>query len=175
MEAYRRCVDELLRRAEGQNNFTLAEQASRAALLFPSDPKTMIAAGKLADYAVTRRPQSPWALNTKALAEYRRGNFSSAVEFADRALTAPEVWASSQATAYCIQALAYGGLRNEVKLREALNAARRTEVEYRQKVILEAGFLGHYWGPRDWIMADFFRREAEEQLTALSQASKTQK
>ena len=171
MEPYRRCVDVLLTRAEGQNGANRAEQASKAALLFPSDPKTLAAAGKLADYAVTKNPESPWALSTKALVEYRRGDFSSAIEFADRALTAKDVWASCQATAYCIQALAYGGLRNEVKLRTALTAARRTEVEYRRKIILEHWFLGHYWGHRDWIMADFLRREAEAQANASSKSA----
>jgi serine/threonine protein kinase/tetratricopeptide (TPR) repeat protein len=172
VEAYRRCVDGLLKEADGKDDFTLAERASKAALLFPSDPKTLAAAGKLADYVATKMPESPWSLSTKALAEYRRANFPSAIEFADRALAAKDMWASGRATTYCIQALAYIGLGDEAKARAALNAARKAQLDYRQEVILSHWQLVEYWRHRDWIMADLLRRQAETHLKASSESSR---
>jgi serine/threonine protein kinase/tetratricopeptide (TPR) repeat protein len=176
MEDYRRCCAALLKRTEGSQDFTRAEQAAKAALFLPSDPVTIAAAGRLADFAATA--ESPeflsWAFSTKALAEYRRGNFSSAISFADRALAGKDVWRACEATAYCIQALAYLSLGDESKARTALNSVDLAEAKYRDEIIHYHWHMGEYWGMRDWITCEFLKREAVQQLNSTTNAANSE-
>ncbi|HEX5221292.1 MAG TPA: serine/threonine-protein kinase [Verrucomicrobiae bacterium] len=170
MEKYEQCVRILLSRAEERRNFTRAEQAAKAALLFPADPSVVGTAGKLADFAATATgPEDflPWALSVKALAEYRRGNVSSAIELAERTHACPNVWPACQATTYCIQALAYIDMKDEVNARMMLSRVDQAEANYRNEILLKHGELDEYWGHRDWIMAGFLKREAEVKLNDL--------
>jgi serine/threonine-protein kinase len=83
-EEYRRARQDLLRRFGGTNDPYVAEQTARAVLLAPPSEEELRSALALADRAVAADPTThewvyPYFLFAKGLAEYRRGNFESAI------------------------------------------------------------------------------------------------
>ncbi len=122
-DEYRQHCHRFLERASGTREFGVADKAAKAALLLPVDGDDFDRACQLADFAATAQPASllPWVRFGKALAEYRRGHFESAIDWADRAVSSSdERTAPAQAGDYFIQACAYSQLRRIELARAAL-------------------------------------------------------
>ena len=168
---FHQCSKELVNRAG--RDYQRAEQAVKAALLFPW-AATNVLAGDLADFVGTSADKGtfiPWARMTQALAEYRRGNWSEAIVRANESIFMKKADHACKSSAYFIRALAQAQLHEEALARASFAQGDESRVQYRKGIILEHWNLNHYWGVRDWIIADFLRHEAETALESLSKQS----
>ncbi len=150
----RECLDFAVQHGDAWS----AEMAAKAALVLPVEGADLEVAGRLADVAFLQSSNQnfpPWISMTKALAEYRRGQFDSAHQWANHAATAGKVDFSCQATAFFIDALAQARLLRTESARTAFRAGIAVTEQHR------ANFMLEHWFVRDWVLADLLRREAE--------------
>jgi eukaryotic-like serine/threonine-protein kinase len=162
-DEYRQHCHRFLEQCSGTHEFGDADKAAKAALLLPEDGADLDRACKLADFAATAtEPKSflGWVRFCKALAEYRRGHFDSAIDWANRAISSSmENNAPAQAGDYFIQSGAYAHLRQSESARAAL--AKGDEFVKQAHLRVSPDFSGAW---ADWAIADLLRQEAEELL-----------
>jgi tetratricopeptide (TPR) repeat protein len=162
-DEYRQHCHRFLERASGTHEFGVADRAAKAALLLPVDGADFDRACQLADFAATAtQPASlqRWVRFGKALAEYRRGHFDSAIDWTDRANSSSnERTSPARAGDYFIQACAFGRLRQMESARAALDKGNEFVQQAREQIPVD--FYGN-WG--DWTIADLLRQEAEKLL-----------
>jgi tetratricopeptide (TPR) repeat protein len=107
-----------------------------------------------------------WRSLSLALLEYRRGNYTKAVEWGKRCLAYPEHNAPRAATAEVILAMAYFQLDQVDEARLQLERGRETiEAKFRSGLELGTGVQGFWF---DWVFGRILLREA----TALSEGRK---
>jgi tetratricopeptide (TPR) repeat protein len=153
---YRSHCHAFLERAVASGQFTAADKAAKAALLLPVVGADFDRACELADFAATATEPDwlvPWLTVVKSLAEYRRGRFDSANEWAQRATSAVDAPAERKAGAWIVQAMA---------------AARLQKPDMARTVLAKANALINDHGARndqawrDWVIAEHLRDEAAE-------------
>ena len=99
-----------------------------------------------------------WFYLAKALADYRGGDFESAVASAQRSRQhAAQVAIYPRATALVVQAMAEHQLGRLAEARQSLRAAH--DLMERQMPTPESGTLELHW--HDWLRFQILRREAE--------------
>jgi hypothetical protein len=98
----------------------------------------------------------------KALADYRRGRFNAAHEWANRSATVKVLHPHCRAAALFIDALALGQAKQIEAARAAFRAGDAVVRQNRMNFVLDHAFL------RDWILADLLCREAETLLNERS-------
>ena len=124
---------------------------------------------RLADMAL-KLYKGDWLLisrqNCKALAEYRQGHFSSAAEWASKAMSQPEYCCDrrmvkpdpyKRVQASMLLAMSNYHLGQLDNARVAL--ARGTEIAEAKLEKIESGDIGNYWVY--WVYADVLMREAK--------------
>ncbi len=147
----------------------VAGEISRLALLSPARGAELEAAVKLAEIAGTADyPQGLTSRQVaKGLAEYRNGQFESAIDWMGKALATAaqkdlpgwnhERERNRTATAWLVQAMAHRQLGQTKKADEALSTA--ADLMDHQFPKVESGDLGREWA--DLLFASILRREAE--------------
>jgi hypothetical protein len=123
---YQRLCRQMLERFQETGDPEIAERTAKSCLLLPSFGPEQQKAGRLADYAVETATGgvTPWALNARALACYRSGNFAGALASAEASLAAfgPGAPRDFQVPAHCVRAMALVGLGRLEAARAALGA-----------------------------------------------------
>jgi tetratricopeptide (TPR) repeat protein len=162
-DEYRRHCHRLLEGCRDTHEFGDADKAAKSSLLLPVDGADFDRACQLADFAATAtEPKSllTWVWFGKSLAEYRRGHFDSAIEWANRALSCrQEDNAPAPAGEYFIQACAYA---RKGQLEPARNAIAKGNGFVQQARPGVPSDFGGFWA--DWAIADLLREEAEKLL-----------
>lgn len=143
----------------GTTDTAAAHRVIRACLLVPSAEPDLTVLTPLAEMLAASITSSsePAIKCGKALYEYRRGNYSAAVEWAEKSLSqsAPR---ATLAQAYSILAMARFRLGQESLAREAMNQPARTQ-QSQQPVPTTEGIAGDW---REWVVADILRRESAD-------------
>ncbi len=163
LDEYRQLCHRFLEQCSGTHEFADADKAAKAALLLPVDGADLDRACKLADFAATAtEPKSllGWVQFCKALAEYRRGHFTSAVDWANRAISSSmKDNAPAQAGDYFIQACAYAQLQQIESARAALG--KGDELVKHAHTQVSPDFSGAW---ADWTIAELLHQEAKKLL-----------
>jgi len=159
---YRRVCHVYLEHVGINPEFLAADMAAKISLLQPVDGADFTRACELADFAATATGPD-WHVACvalgKALAEYRRGRFDSAHDWADRAIANENIFPRHQATAYFIKAAAYA---REQQIELAHTALGKGDAVLKQPYGVFKEVVGDTWC--DWIIAEHLRREAAELL-----------
>lgn len=125
-ERWQRLCRPMLDRFQETDNAEIAERTAKSCLLMRTFGGEQQEAGQLAEHAVEMATGSvtPWALNARALASYRSGNFAGALASADASLAAfgPGALRDFQVPAHCVRAMALVGLGQLGEARAALGA-----------------------------------------------------
>ena len=125
-ERWQRLCRAMLDRFHETDNAEIAERTAKCCLLIRTFGAEQQEAGRLAEHAVEMATGGviPWALNARALASYRSGNFADALASAEASLAAfgPGAPRDFQVPAHCVRAMALVGLGQIDAARAALGA-----------------------------------------------------
>jgi tetratricopeptide (TPR) repeat protein len=155
------CRDTLRRFADAQDP-GVASRTVKMCLLVPGAVDDVEAAAALADRAVAigaNHKALRWCQWAKALAEYRRGRFASAIDWLRRS---QERTSNIHLEVYCrlLLAMAHHQLGKAREGRQWLHEARALMETLLPRT--EGGSLGGAW--HEWLMCQILRREAEATL-----------
>jgi tetratricopeptide (TPR) repeat protein len=100
------------------SNPYIAERVADDCLLLPNSGADLKQVNKLADMAVTCAPDEPYFQGCKALSEYRQGQFSEAIVWAEKSLKSDQAFA--RAKGYAVMAIAQWQLGQKAKARALL-------------------------------------------------------
>jgi serine/threonine protein kinase len=178
LEAYRRLCLQIRERFGGTESIDLAASMAWSCLVVPShNPRDAITDSRLADAGVRFYKGERRLLgyqSCKALAEYRRGQFASAMEWAVKTLSQPEyAWGwelvndSKRVGASMVLAMSNYQLHQPDQARAAL--ARGLEFANKKLPKLERDDLSVHWP--DWVFAQVLMREARALIEGGGKAS----
>jgi eukaryotic-like serine/threonine-protein kinase len=166
LKAYRAHCERMLARFGGTNDAVIADQTAKACLLVPGSVPNLESASQLVDKAVTLGKDHAWFSYfqmDKGLAEYRRGQYASAVDWMRKVIGQPmnvgsplPAWQRDTA-AYSVLAMAQHQLKQTDEARAALAKASelaRTKLPQRGSDNLEQDWV-------DWLIAHVLLREAK--------------
>lgn len=146
LSAYDQLCRRILAACTDTKNALVADEAAKACLLLPSRGANLEVISNLADTAVTRgvgdEGAMPFFQFCKALAEYRQGHFAGAVEWAQKPIRSPRVYAQGQA--YAVLAMAQWQLGERDVARTLLAEGNRLA----QRISQEADVQG---SGRAWL------------------------
>ena len=132
-----------------------AHQLSKACLTLPDSGVDPAIVGRLADASVATGAWGPYSCN-EALAEYRRGRFASAVEWAEKTLAQETRW--GWITVHTSATLAMA--RHQLKQSELAQAAlKRAQDAAKTLPKLDSAYPGPGW--HDAVICDALLREAK--------------
>lgn len=157
LDAYAKLCREIVARFSGTTSVSIADRMAKDCLIHSSSGADLSLVAALADSAVTRgkdRPALPFYQFCKALAEYRQGNFSAAVEWASKPAASSFPYVAAEACA--VVAMARHRLNEPEAASVSLAKARAIFENKLPKP--ENGDLGSDW--RDWIIARALLAEA---------------
>ena len=158
-QGYRQACQEMQTKFKGTQDEFVAERMAKACLLLPSsgvDPDTIFGWIRTALSAPGDPAASPWNQSIKSLAEYRHGNFTNAVQWAERLLARKSPPNALNAQAWMVLAMAHWHLKDQAAARRAL-AGGHAVIE-NELPRIESGDLGWDWV--HWIAARALHREA---------------
>jgi tetratricopeptide (TPR) repeat protein len=160
LQGYRlHCARELACFA-GTSDPNAAERMAKDCLILADSGVDLSAVSALADTAVSAGKDSndlPWFQFCKGLAEYRQGRFTSAVDWAQKALSHPGDPAVRDVESFMILAMAQRRSNSSGDARASL--AKGVEIADRKLPKLASGDLGDGW--LDWTIAELLMREAK--------------
>ncbi|HEY4414943.1 MAG TPA: serine/threonine-protein kinase [Verrucomicrobiae bacterium] len=172
--AYRQFCREAIRQFAGTTDPIIAERTVKNSLLLPADAALLNSLAPLADLAAKSFsfPENaasgnnswmmPWRCVSLALMEYRRSNFSGAVDWCNRCLTYNNDSPSRLATAYAILALAHHQLhQTENAHAELMQSRELIENKFKSGLTAGDGSEGFWF---DWILARILEREASADI-----------
>jgi tetratricopeptide (TPR) repeat protein len=166
---YQQFCDELLATYGSTTNGYVADQVAKACLLLPGSEKNLEAVCRLADLPVTVGKEDqdamPFFQVCKALAEYRRGQYDQAVEWAQQPLKIPGNLSNGHA--YAVLAMADWQLGKQAEARAAL--ARGEEAAPRSMPASIAEDPGDAW--QAWLFARIQLDEANALIQPRDQTS----
>ena len=145
-------------------NAVVADRMAKDCLVLPNSGVDPVIVGKMAQTALDvgmAMREMPYFECTKSLAEYRRGYFANAAEWAQKSIDNPEFAAVNErfVQAYSILAMA----RFQSRQHESAQAALASGLARAEKMAsLETGDIGGAW--RDWVIARTLLAEAKELL-----------
>ncbi len=167
-EEYRGVCHTLLADSAASSNFAVADGAAKVSLLLPVEGTDFERACQLADFTVTGNESErnmAWYSLCKALADYRRNRFESALDWAIRASNARKAQVECKCAALFIQAAAYGRL-NSVEPASTALAGGDHLMKERHKDPSDYG----EWAT-EWVIADVLRSEARKYVEAVFKAN----
>jgi WD40 repeat protein/Flp pilus assembly protein TadD len=161
LQAYDRCRAQILARFGGTNDPAVCERMAKDCLILSCSESELATAGKLAQTAVSEGRgygYFPYFEFANGLAEYRTGNFASAVDWMRKVLTTSYPVRDAQAN--LVLAMSQQSLNRPDDARAALAAA--SAIINSQMPKLDRGDLGVQWN--DWIIAHALWREAKAMI-----------
>jgi serine/threonine protein kinase/tetratricopeptide (TPR) repeat protein len=185
LEDYRRYCHQILERAAGRHDPSIAAfdpalqfaggqdpsiAAASPALLLPVEGGDFERACQFVDLEGTvSKPvdYGPWFEFWKALAEYRRGRFNSAREWAARSRSRDGELPRWKAPSAFLEAMAWARLQKP----ESAKAALAGGDEIVKKVLVYA----HFMDVKDWLVADLLRIEAQGLLDGTVKADEAKR
>jgi tetratricopeptide (TPR) repeat protein len=162
-EGYRRACREMLARFGQTNDPYIADRTAKTCLLVSDAVEDMNAVAQLAERSITgteRSPEYPWFLLARGMADYRTGEFATAVERLRGALDPRAEESYRDSSVYLFLAMAHHRLKQPNEARTALDRGRTLIEQKLPKPGRE--LLGTNWG--DWLRCQLFLREAEAVL-----------
>jgi serine/threonine protein kinase len=174
MEGYKNFCQSAIFHFAGTPHAVAAERVIKISLLHPASPQTMIALAPMADMAAKSFAdiapdstnteaifQAAWGSISLALMEYRRGDYSGAVDWCRRCLAYPGDNPPRVATAQVILALSCQQLgRHQEALSNLVQARQSIEANLDNA---DPGSADHgFWF--DWVFARILLQEAESQI-----------
>jgi len=164
---YEQLCKRLLKMFANTTDIYVADQVAKSCLFLPSSEVDLQVVGLLADIAVTRGIGDPGAMpfyqDCKALAEYRRGHYAEAAEWAQKPLKIPRIYVHGHA--YAVLAMAYWQLGEKDEARAML--AKGDTLAPRIMPVSVAEDPGNEW------LAWLYARIQLEAATALIQPGTT--
>ncbi len=149
-----------------QAGLVLIDLTARAALLRPAEGDDLKLAGELLDRVLKDKDTARlrWRQLTKGLAEYRRGQFQSAIDWAEKSRQGPPETPADhlEAQGLLVLAIAHHRLGQTDRCAELLAPAAKFTVEKLPKP--GSGPLGETWP--DWIISHALYREAARLIAA---------
>jgi tetratricopeptide (TPR) repeat protein len=148
----------------------ILERVAKGTLFWADSGVDWREAAQIADKAVkqataTRHQFLPWFQGTKALAEYRLGNFAAALEWADKVISGPQAEEYSRLPANQVKAMALAQLGKLPEAQLALDAARQLHARFSNPLDATPFYINSW---HDWYIADIMFREADALLLAKS-------
>jgi WD40 repeat protein/serine/threonine protein kinase len=159
---YRRHCRAMLQRFGKTRDPVLAERMAKVCLLLPGPPEELALPAALADQALRageRHPFRPYFELSRALADYRRGQFPAAEVRLRKLLGGGRSW-DVAVPACLVLAMARQQLGRPGPAREALAEGLR-QLERTVPQVADAGGSWH-----DWLICQIFRHEAQALLGA---------
>jgi eukaryotic-like serine/threonine-protein kinase len=158
LDGYRKTCQQVVARFRETKDANIAERMVKDCLILPDSGTDLLVAGVWAATAVSLskdRGAMPWIQFSQSLAEYRRGHFAGAVDWAQKALSHAGDILERDVEAYMVLAMAQYGSKQA----EEASAVLGKGVELAEKRLpkLDSGDLGNW---HDWIIAHFLMREA---------------
>jgi tetratricopeptide (TPR) repeat protein len=168
LDAYREHCQKSLERFANTTDPLTAEGISKDCLLLASSGADLDLVARMTDFAVSAPTNYPplagyWSHLCKGLAEYRRGNFSLAVDWTQRAVTEAEAHSDWGVLGALIQgqavlSMAQHHLKQTAEARASL--AKGLEIADAKLAKFQTGYLDGMLA-RDWIAAHALMREAQ--------------
>jgi serine/threonine protein kinase/WD40 repeat protein len=168
-EAYRRSGQEMAERFRDppNENLEILERVAKGNLFWAESGADFEQLALLADRALEKSVEAnhwvvPYAQLAKGLAEYRRGNYAAAVDWADKGLKMSATNYPIVVPGNQIKAMALASLGRQQEAQAALELAKKVHLAAQKPV---EGWIGGY---NDWHMGEIMLREAEAVLLAKS-------
>jgi len=175
LDAYREHCRKSVERFGNTTDPVTAERIAKDCLILPESGADLDSIAKMAHTASssTNNPSNAaWFQLVQALADYRQGHFTNALDWSDQVLTKVGAISERDVAAYMVQAMACQRLNQHDKARAALATGK--ELAGTKLPRIEGGDLGRYW--LDWVTAQALLREAkaliEGQPPPVKEASK---
>jgi tetratricopeptide (TPR) repeat protein len=159
LDAYREHCRKSLEQFKKTTDPVVAERIAKDCLILPSSGADLETVAQMAEKAVssdTNHSATLWFQLVKGLAEYRQGRFSSALEWAEKALTKAGERKDRDVEVCMVQAMAFHQLNQPDKALAALTKGR--ELGESKLAKLEGGDPVKEWV--DWIIAQALIEEA---------------
>jgi WD40 repeat protein/serine/threonine protein kinase/tetratricopeptide (TPR) repeat protein len=167
-EEYRRLCRGMLECFGTTDDPNIAERIAKSCLLLAGGSEGRKKLAKLIDLALAQkpdRPDMPWFLTVRGLAEYRAGRWADAAGWLEKSLAnQPPVYVQAQARFLLAMTQQQRGQTEAAKA----TLARALEITARQMPTLDKS--GGDW--HDWLINDLLRREAEALLAGSAPESK---
>ncbi len=172
LDQYRAHCHRFLEQCSNPEDHFAQYRAAEASLMLPVDGGDLDRACQYADSGATPKNDKTYSSEStfcKALAEYRRGHFAAAIDWAGRATTSRDEGNAGPAKVanYFLQACANAAMREMEAGRAAL--ARGDEFEKKLQSRASSDFSGEW---ADWAVADRLRREAADKLATDAKSAK---
>ena len=166
--AYESFCRESIKQFGGTTDPLAAERTFKNCLLLPANASLLASLAPLANLAAKSFSENdtsengswmmPWRCVSLALMEYRRGNYSGAIDWGGRCLTYGTDCPSRVATVHAILAMSYHQLGRTGNARSEL-AQSRELIDNKFKTGLDVGDGARgYWF--DWVLGRILEREA---------------
>ena len=157
LDDYHRLCTAMLERFQAPGAQEIAERIAKACLIIPLAESDLQAAVELArkSAADTNHWVMPYAMMTRALADYRSGDFAGARNWAQRSLKSPPTW-FVDAEAHLVLAMSEFQLNETEAARNSLTRAQ--SVLSAQAKNYRVGTLGENW--HDWLYSPALLHEA---------------
>jgi serine/threonine protein kinase len=160
----------------------IAERTFKNCLLLPADASLLASLAPLADVAAKSFSENPatggdswmmpWRCLSLALMEYRRENYTGAVDWCNRCLAYRTDNHSQEATIYAILALSYNKLGRVGNARSELAQSRALiDAKLKDKLDFGDGLKGFWF---DWYLAQILECEAIADIEGPLQSPKQQ-
>jgi serine/threonine protein kinase/Flp pilus assembly protein TadD len=160
LPCYRLACREMLTRFGKTDKASVAEQTAKTCLLTPDAVRDFEDVLKLADFAIQKNSLDRWTQLAKALAEYRAGRCTQAIEWLQR--VAPKASGGNlDATALALLAMARHRQGQTKEARAALEQARAILAHAMPKPERGQRFGGDW---HDWLRSQILCREAASLL-----------
>jgi Flp pilus assembly protein TadD len=159
LHAFRELRHESVKRFANTTDPNTAERIAKDFLILPASEADLETATRMADRAVnvpTNHPDMAWFQFAKGLAEYRLGNFASAVGWTEKVLSDAGHEANRDAEACMVLAMAKNQLSQTNEARTTFD--RGLKIVDAKMPKLSSGDLGAGW--TDWVFALALRNEA---------------
>src|SRR5262249_22591697 len=161
LEQYRRLCDRI-RKLFGQtlDDPSIADRMAKDCLILPCPGADLTVEARWAEAAVNlckSERARPWAQLCRGLAEYRKGNFTNAVEWMQAVLTRVGDVEPRDVEAYMVLAMAQKRLNKTDQAREALSAG--IQIRDHNLRDLENDSLPDSW--KDWVISEALMQEAK--------------
>jgi eukaryotic-like serine/threonine-protein kinase len=148
------------------NQLIDSERLVKLSLLLPTDQKTLNGLSHLLDVSTQAGSNDNWSWATisRALLEYRRGEYEKAIEWCRRDLAiGPDLGEQPRnATAHVLLGMSLHQLARDDDARSELAKGSKPIESAFQKGLSPGEGVAGYWF--DWVIARILLREAEEQL-----------
>jgi hypothetical protein len=149
-------------------NYEILERVAKGSLFWADSGADWKKIAPLADRALEKAVDTkhwvvPWAQVAKAIAEYRLGNYPTALDWADQGLGHPNSAAtySIAVPGNCVKAVTHAQLGQLKEAQAALAAAKKAHAAVPTP-------LQEWVGWNDWYMCEIMLREADAVLLAKS-------